>query len=151
MSLEEIYLIDLNKKLDKLIEINSRIYKVLSDQIDEGKAIYMNGTLSATNFTVIDLISGRTSGTDVGGTPGHPVKGYMIKNTGTTNLLFAHNVTFQPQLDLNVTLDALKSSPIFSTLIPGESESSNYNIKCIRSVHLIASSGTPTYKIKMIW
>lgn len=151
MSLEEIYLIDLNKKLDKLIEINSRIYKVLSDQIDEGKAIYMNGTLSATNFTVIDLISGRTSGTDVGGTPGHPVKGYMIKNTGTTNLLFAHNITFQPQLDLNVTLDALKTSPIFSTLVPGESESSNYNIKCIRSVHLIASSGTPTYKIKMIW
>lgn len=151
MSLDEEYLIDLNNKLYKLIDIEFRILKILEDQVDEGKSIYMNGTLSTTNFTVIDLISGITTSGDVGGTPGHPVKGYIIKNTGTTNLLFAHNITYLPQLNLNVTLDSLKANPIFSTLLPNEVESSNYNIKCIRSVHLIAVTGTPTYKIKMIW
>ena len=134
-----------------MINIESKICKILEGEVDEGKAIYMNGTLSTTQFTVIDLISGQTSSGDVGGTPGHPVKGYLIKNTGTTNILFAHNITYLPQLSLDVTLDSLKASPIFSTLIPGETEASNYNIKCIRSVHLIAVTGSPTYKIKFIW
>ena len=94
MSLEEEYLIDLNEKLDKLIDIESGIYKILSDQIDEGKAIYMNGTLSTTNFTVIDLVTGRTELDYTGVSPGHPVKCFMINNTLTTNLFFSHNITY---------------------------------------------------------
>lgn len=118
-------------------ELLRQILKELKDRRDEGSAIYANGTLSTTRFTVIDLVAGRSGSGDFGGSPNHPVKGYNIKNTGTTNLLFAHNITNQPQLDLDVTIDGAKANPIFSTLVPGESESVNYNIKCIRSIHYL--------------
>lgn len=58
-------LADLTNRLSKLIELETTSIslqnKILSeflDRRDEGKAIYANGTLSATRFTVIDLVNG---------------------------------------------------------------------------------------------
>ncbi len=116
------------------------ILKELKDRRDEGKAIYDNGILSTVVFTVID--------TQI--SPGHSVRGYSIKNTGTTNLFFAHNIARQPQIDADV-VDTLKVNPIFSQLVPNEIENIHFNIECIKSVHLLAVTGSPTYKIKLVW
>ena len=155
-------LTDISNKLSQLIEaelinatLQKKILQEILDRRDEGKAIYANGLLSLTQFTVIDLVEGTEQFNDFGGSPGHPVKGYSVKNTGTTNILFAHNITKQAQLDLDVTLDSLKANPIFSTLVPNEVENVRFNINCIRSVHLLALTGPPattsSYKIKFVW
>lgn len=122
---------------EKLLE---QILQEIKDRRDEGKAIYNNGILSTTIFTIID--------TQI--SPGHPVKGYSVRNMGATNLFFAHNIAEEPQIDVDV-VDTLKANPIFTQLIPNEVEFVSYNIKCIKSVHLLAVTGTPTYKIKMVW
>ncbi len=154
-------LIDLSNKLSQLIQLETtnkdlqkQTLQELLDRRDEGKAIYGSGTLSASKFTVIDLVEGTSeSGTgNIGGSPGHPVKGYSIENTDSTNSFkVAHNITLQSQLDLDITLDGSKANPVFLTLSPTDIEKINYNVNCIRSVHLIAVAGSPTYKIKFVW
>jgi hypothetical protein len=116
------------------------ILKELKDRKDEGKAIYDNGILLTSEFTIID--------TQIA--PGHPVKGFSVKNTGTTDIYFAHNITKQPQIDADI-VDVLKANPIFSRMIPNEVEHVHYNNDCIKSVHLLAVTGSPTYKIKLVW
>lgn len=118
------------------------VLKELKDRKDEGKAIYGNGILSTTDFTIID--------TQI--SPGHPVKGYTVKNTGLTNIFVAHNIVKQPQVDADI-VDVLKANPIFNFLTPNEVENINYNNDCIRSVHLLGVTGNTasTYKIKLVW
>lgn len=131
---------DVIELLQKDIEVNRITAQQLTDEADIGKALYNNGTLSATLFTIID--------TQI--SPGHNVKGYTIRNTGLTNLYFAHNIVKEPQIDADI-VDTLKTSPIFSVLVPNEVEHTIYNRRVIKSVHLAAVTGTPTYKIKLIW
>lgn len=122
------------------LEVEKLILKELQDDADEGKAIYNNGTLSTIAFTIID--------TQI--SPGHPVKGYAIRNTGTTNIFVAHNIVRQPQLDADI-VDTLKVNPIFFQLVPNEIENVHFNRNKIKSVHLLAVTGIPTYKIKLVW
>ena len=129
-----------NELMTSQNKLLSLILNELLDQRDEGKSIYNNGTLSTTTFTVIDTQL----------SPGHLVKGYTVRNTGLTNMFVAHNISMQPQVDIDV-IDTLKTNPIFTTITPNEIESISYNVKCIKSVHLLAVTGTPTYKMKMVW
>lgn len=135
-------------ELEKLFQLESKIQKTqneilqeLQDRRDEGKSIMVSGTLSTTEFTIVDTEK----------TPGHRVKGFAVKNTGDTNIYIGHNVSrLLTQVDVDV-LDALKTDPLFTQLEPNETERVNYNVKCIKNVHLLAVSGTPTFKIKLIW
>lgn len=141
MSEDTLYLRELIKKLCNLETIESQILQEIYDRRDEGKALYNHGTLSATAFTVIDTQA----------SPGHNVKGFTVQNTDDTNNIFiAHNITKQPQLDADI-VDTLKANPIFSELEPGEGENTAYNVRCIKSIHLLAVTGTATYKIKLVW
>lgn len=146
-SLSDLLLTEVSHKLSELmcvesekLEVEKLILKELLDEADEGKAIYNNGTLSTTVFTVID--------TQI--SPGFPVKGYAVRNTGTTNIFVAHNIVRQPQLDADI-VDTLKVNPIFFQLVPNEIENIHFNRNRIKSVHLLAVTGTPTYKMKLVW
>lgn len=151
-SLSNLLLTDVSQKLTELIqleayklEVDKLILKELQDGADEGKAIISNGTLSIGTFTIID--------TQI--SPGHPVKGYAVENTSdpavnNNNLYVAHNIAFQPQLDADI-IDVVKANPIFNPVVPGESVEFNFNRNKIKSVHLLAVTGSPTYKCWLVW
>ena len=139
--------ISISNILFKLAEIEldnnrclKRIIELEEDKVDEGKQMISSGTVSSTAFTVID--------TQI--SPGHPVKGYSVANTGNNNLFFAYNITRQPQVDADI-VDTLKADPIFITLTPGERDNFGFVNQCIKSFHLLAVTGTTTYKMKMAW
>lgn len=150
--LNELLLSEISHKLSDLIqveiynqEILNGILKEEQEGADEGKAIISNGTLSVGTFTVID--------TQI--SPGHPVKGFTIENTdtvanGSNHIYVGMNVAFQPQLDADI-IDVVKTSPIFNEIVPDESFEFKFNRNRIKSIHLLAVTGTPTYKAWLVW
>lgn len=131
--------------LYELLQTNRLILQELRDGADEGKAIISNGTLSTTAFTIID--------TQIA--PGHPVKGFTVENTdtvanGSNNIYVGMNIVRQPQLDADI-IDVVKTNPIFNQIVPGESFEFKFNRNTVKSVHLLAVTGAPTYKAWLVW
>lgn len=131
--------------LYEILQTNRLILQELKDEADEGKAIISNGTLSTTAFTIID--------TQI--SPGHSVKGFTVENTdtvanGSNNIYVGMNIVRQPQLDADI-IDVVKTNPIFNQIVPGESFEFKFNRNTVKSVHLLAVTGTPTYKAFLVW
>lgn len=146
---DSLLLAEILKRLDQLIEtesakleVDKSILKELQDGADEGREIMSNGTLSVTDFTVID--------TQI--SPGYPVKGYTIENTDKTNFIYvAHKsagdpLTSQPQLDFDIIDVTKTTNPVFNQVAPNESLEFKYNRNRVKSIHLLAVTGSPTYK-----
>lgn len=143
---------NISQKMIELIGINiynqdilKGILKEEQDGADEGKAIISNGILSATAFTIID--------TQI--SPGHPVKGFTITNTdtvanGSNHIYVGMNISSQPQVDVDV-VDVIKANPIFNEIVPNESFEFKFNRNKIKSIHLLAVTGAPTYKAWLVW
>ena len=128
--------------LFQILETNKAILKELQDEADEGKAMIDNGTLSTTDFTIIDTQM----------SPCPPVKGFTIENTDTAgnNIYVGMNIAMQPQLDADV-IDVVKTNPIFNQLAPNESFEFKYKRNIVKSIHLLAVTGSPTYKAFLVW
>lgn len=151
-NLSTLLLSEVSAKLTELIQIEiynreilGGILKEKLDEADEGKVIINNGSLSTTDFTIID--------TQI--SPGHAVKGYTVENTdtvanGSNNLYVGINVAIQPQLDADI-IDVVKTNPIFNQIVPGESLEFKFNRNKIKSIHLLAVTGNPTYKAWLVW
>ena len=151
-NLSSLLLSEISSKLSDLIQIEvcnqdilRAILKEQLDEADEGKVIISNGTLSTTTFTIID--------TQI--SPGHAVKGYTVENTSdpatnNNNIYVAHNIAFNVQVDADV-VDVIKANPIFNQVVPNESVEFNFNRNKIKSVHLLAVTGAPTYKMWLVW
>lgn len=151
-NLSDLLLTEISCKLSELtqvelvrLEVEKLILKELQDEADEGKNIVSNGTLSTTTFTIVD--------TQI--SPGHPVKGFTVENTSdpatnNNNIYVGMNIVFQPQVDADV-VDVIKTNPVFNPLEPGESFEYKFNRNKIKSIHLLAVTGAPTYKSWLVW
>lgn len=151
-SLSNLLLSEISSKLSDLIHIETYnqgilegILKEEQDGADEGKAIISNGALSTTQFTIID--------TQIA--PGHPVKGITVINTSNpannnNNIYVGMNIVRQPQLDADV-IDVIKANPVFNELVPGESFEFKFNRNTVKSIHLLAVTGAPNYKMWLVW
>lgn len=134
-----------NNILMGILETQRAILKELLDGADEGKGIISNGTVTTTDFVIID--------TQIA--PGHSVKGFTIENTdtvanGSNSIYVGMNIVRQPQLDADLT-DVIKANPIFNQIAPGESFEFKFNRNTVKSIHLLAVTGSPTYKSWLIW
>jgi hypothetical protein len=126
-----------------ILETNRLILQELRDEADEGKAIISNGTVTTTDFVVID--------TQI--SPGHNVKGFTVENTdvvGGNDIYVGMNIVRQPQLDADIT-DVIKANPIFNQIAPNESFEFKFNRNTVKSIHLRAVTGSPTYKAFLVW
>lgn len=127
----------------ELLAVNKLILKELQDGADEGKAIVSHGTVTTTDFVVID--------TQI--SPGHSVKGFTIENTdvaGGNNIYVGMNIAVQPQLDIDI-IDVTKIQSVFDVIVPNESFEFKFNRNTVKSVHLLAVAGSPTYKAWLVW
>lgn len=70
--------------IESLIKINTEILKEMKDEADEGEFLVQSGTVTTTEFTIID--------TQIA--PNHPVKGYFIQNDGENAIYIAHNASY---------------------------------------------------------
>ena len=131
--------------LVELLTVNRLILQELRDEADEGKAIISNGIVTTTDFVIID--------TQI--SPGHSVKGFTVENTdtvanGSNSIYVGMNIVRQPQLDADIT-DVIKVNPVFNRIVPGESFEFKFNRNTVKSIHLLAVTGSPTYKSWLTW
>ncbi len=125
--------------LEQLIKVNTSILKELKDGADEGEFLVQSGTVTTTEFTIID--------TDRD--PGHPVKGYFIQNTGLNDIQIVHNAALSsvgPDI-VDINSDITR----FSVIEANEVTEFTYNRKKIRNIYLLSSGGNSTYKVKLVW
>lgn len=138
---------DINVKLSKLIDIetlNQRyfasILKELRDEADEGGYIRSFGTVTTTQFTIIDPMLA----------PNHPVKGYIIRNDGPNPIFVGHNVAPDTGIGPNI-VDITSDTTRFETINADEDVRFRYNRNKIRNIYLLANGGDSTYRGWLIW
>lgn len=119
------------------------ILKELIERADEGGRLIVRGTVATTVFTIIDTQF----------SPGHPVKGYTVENTGTNPLIMAHNAartSVGPDIS-DVAESASNSANIWELLAPGDITEANYNKNKVSNIYLLAQNGSTSHKTKLVW
>ena len=130
-------LLEYTVKNEKRLEI---IQNQLLEEADEGQFIRMSGTVTTTQFTIID--------TNV--TPGHMVKGYTIKNDGPNNIFVGHNVAISSKVDADI-VDVTTAVSRFDIVEPNEDIKFVFNRKRIRNVHILAQGGDSQFRAWLVW
>lgn len=130
-------LLEYTVKNEKRLEI---IQNQLLEEADEGQFIRMSGTVTTTQFTIID--------TNVA--PGHMVKGYTVKNDGPNNIFVGHNVAISSEVDADI-VDVTTAVSRFDIVEPNEDIKFVFNRKRIRNVHILASGGNSQFRAWLVW
>lgn len=130
-------LLDYTVKNEKRLEI---IQDQLLEDADEGQLIRLSGTVTTTQFTIID--------TNVA--PGHMVKSYTVKNDGPNNIYVAHNVAISSEVDADI-IDVTSNVSRFNIVEPNEDMRFTFNRKRIRNVHILASGGDSQFRTWLVW
>lgn len=127
------------KLLSAILEKEKAILVEEKASADEGEYIIINGTVSSSSFTIID------TDTD----PGHPVKGYFVRNTGNFSIFIAHNAALSSVgpdvIDVNSNITR------FEILQPNDTTEASFNRNKIKNIYLLASGGDTTFKTKLVW
>jgi hypothetical protein len=114
-----------------------KIYSKLSEHDDDGDYLFQQGTATTDlSQNIIDLL----------GTPGYPVKGYVINNNGKNTIELGHNIT-PSIIDSNLTTVTGKFYPLFA----GETHKEMFNRKVIRNIYIRTDIGTSTYRLWLLW
>ncbi len=127
------------KILNSILEKDSAILEEQKAEADEGKYRRLSGTVTTSQFTIIDTI------TD----PGHSIKGYKITNDGPNSILFAHNVTIS-SISPDI-VDTISNDSRFELLLLNETSEVSYNRRKIDNVYLLASGGNSDFRAKLVW
>lgn len=153
---------DISFKLSKLIDISIKNEKILSTlldytvkneerlkviqgelvaEADSGEFLRVNGTVTTTQFTIID--------TDT--SPGYAVKGYTIKNDGPNTIFVAHNAAISSGVDVDpvdVTTSAISK---FEQVLSNEDIKFVFNRRKVRNIHLLAQGGNSQFRAWLVW
>lgn len=119
----------------------SHILKELKDEADEGEYIQQNGTVTSTQFVILNT---ETS-------PSHPVKGFILKNDGPNDILFAHNASMEG-IDASIE-DTLSTSTTlrFEKISQDEEVRFMFNRRVVKNVHLISQGGNSSFRSWLVW
>jgi len=124
---------------EQLIQINTDILKELKNEADEGEVMRLSGTVTTTEFTILNTI------TD----PGHPIKAFEFNNDGENSIYVGFNVVLSGEgADI---IDVTNNLSRFDLIQPTEDISYSYNRRKIRNIYLLSSGGDSTYRLKLIW
>lgn len=120
-------------------KIQKQILKELRASADDGEVIRLNGTVTTTEFTIVNTI------TD----PGHPIKAFTCTNDGNNSIYVGFNVVLSGEgADI---IDVTNELGRFDEIAPGEDLIYRYNRHKIRNIYLLAKTDTSTYRLKLIW
>jgi Xaa-Pro aminopeptidase len=117
----------------------SDILKELKDEIDEGEILSQSGTVTTTDFVFIETEQA----------PGHPIKGYSVKNDGPNTIYVGHNTTkagLEPSLD-----DVTSSISRFREVKNKEEIRFIFNRRRIYNVSILAKGGDSSYRTWLVW
>jgi hypothetical protein len=152
---------DISLKLNKLVDLsitnqktlasllnytvkNEKRLEVIQDQLledaDEGQLLRLSGTVTTTQFTIIDTMAA----------PGHMVKAYTVKNDGPNNIYVAHNVAVSSEVDADI-VDVTSNVSRFNIVEPNEDIKFTFNRQRIRNVHILASGGDSQFRAWLVW
>lgn len=133
-----------SKLLSEILDREGSILKQLQDLRDEGGKATFNGTALNSKFTIIDTNKD----------PAHKVKSAVVTNNGPNILYVGEDAALSPEVDADLT-DIVSDQTRFIAIFPGESERFAYNVRSIRSVHLLADptvvGAIANYRVRMAW
>ena len=136
----------LDSKFNKLIEIETKnneilqyILKEQKDSADEGEVMRKSGTVTTTEFTIIDTIR----------EPGHPVKAFELINDSVNSIYVGFNVV-SSSTGANLT-DVTSDLTRYDLVATTESIIYRFNRNKIKNIYLLATVGNSTYRLKLIW
>lgn len=120
-------------------KLQQKILRELKDDGDLGEVLRASGTVTTTEFTIINTIKD----------PGHPVKAFELTNDGNNTIYVGHNVVQSGEgadiIDINSDISR------FDEILSGEDVIYRYNRHKIRNVYMLAKVAASTFRIKLIW
>lgn len=152
ISLSLVKLIDLSTKnqqtlsslLDYTVKNEKRLASIQNELIEEadaGAVLRINGTVTPTQFVIIDTIKD----------PGHMVKGYTVRNDGSNNIFVAHNAAISSDVDADI-IDVISGNiSRFEEILPNEDIKFVFNRNRIRNVHILAQGGNSQFRAWLVW
>ncbi len=120
-------------------KLQQKILRELRDDADLGEVLRASGTVTTTEFTIINTIKD----------PGHPVKAFELTNDGDNTIYVGHNVV-QTGEGADI-IDIHSDISRFDEILSGEEVIYRYNRHKIRNIYLLSDVGNSTFRVKLIW
>lgn len=148
---------DLNIRVDSLKKISDGHTKLLSDILtregdilkqlldlrDEGGKMTVTDIAPNNQFFIIDTNRD----------PGHKVKSVVVTNNGPNDIFVGEDAAFSPQVDADL-VDIVSDQSRFIRILPTESERFSYNVRSIKSIHILSDPSVPgssQFRARLAW